>query len=292
MGLIAKASSALRHRSPFRKRQPAQDAVTKQITIDIGDKEDAPSGSVPEPGSTPPGPSLSGGGFAAASVAPSDESSALASAAAPDGSFRPKDLIAGFAGFWASMFSTEQIDDGLERCSSCYLPTTWLGVELIARREYNANTTLYTFGLPDGRGLDLPVCACVLLRAPGRGRIEGEGGSPGAFDPDSDAVRPYTPVTDQPGRFEILVKRYDDGAVSQYLYALQPGATVEFKHIPFNIKAQCTRATPRAASRLPPGRPIRPRAPITAVPDRRVSARASSSVCAHQTRLRARRPSP
>jgi ferredoxin-NADP reductase len=40
------------------------------------------------------------------------------------------------------------------------------------------------------------------------------------------------------GQFELLVKRYDGGAASQYLYELKPGATVEFKHIPFNIKAQ------------------------------------------------------
>ena len=51
------------------------------------------------------------------------------------------------------------------------------------------------------------------------------------FDPEQDAVRPYTPVSDLPdGKFELLVKRYDSGAASQWLYALDVGATVDFKH--------------------------------------------------------------
>ena len=127
-------------------------------------------------------------------------------------------------------------DDGLERCSSCYLPTSWLAVPLIAKREYNHNTSVYSFGLPDGRSLSLPVCACILMRAPGRGRIKD--GGPADFDPEQDAVRPYTPVSESPGKFELLVKRYENGAASQYLFGLSIGAMVEFKHIPFNIKTQ------------------------------------------------------
>ena len=124
-------------------------------------------------------------------------------------------------------------DDGLERCSSCYLPTSWLAVPLIAKREYNHNTSVYSFGLPDGRSLSLPVCACILMRAPGRGRIKD--GGPADFDPEQDAVRPYTPVSESFGKFELLVKRYENGAASQYLFGLSIGAMVEFKHI-LNIK--------------------------------------------------------
>merc|ERR1719231_2178300 len=40
------------------------------------------------------------------------------------------------------------------------------------------------------------------------------------------------------GSFDLLVKRYDGGAVSQYLFSLEIGAMVEFKHISFNIKRQ------------------------------------------------------
>lgn len=128
-------------------------------------------------------------------------------------------------------------DEDVERCSSCYIPTSWLPLPLMSRREYNYDTTIYTFGLPEGQSLNLPVCACILLKAPGKGRKEG--GGKDDFD-GSDAVRPYTPMSDNAmlGQFELLVKRYDGGAASQYLYELKPGATVEFKHIPFNIKAQ------------------------------------------------------
>jgi len=127
--------------------------------------------------------------------------------------------------------------DGLERCSSCYIPTSWLALPLIGKDEYNHDSTIYKFGLPEGQSLNLPVCACILLKAPGKGRKEG--GGKDDFD-GSDAVRPYTPMSDNAmlGKFELLVKRYDGGAVSQYLHGLTVGEMVEFKHIPFNIKAQ------------------------------------------------------
>ena len=127
--------------------------------------------------------------------------------------------------------------DGLARCSTCYIPESWLALPLVSKREYNHDSTIYAFGLPDGQSLCLPVCACILLKAPGKGRKDG--GGPDDFD-GSDAVRPYTPISDNSmlGQFELVVKRYDGGAVSQYLHALDVGASVEFKHIKFNIKAQ------------------------------------------------------
>lgn len=120
--------------------------------------------------------------------------------------------------------------DGLERCSSCYIPTSWLALPLIGKDEYNHDSTIYKFGLPEGQSLNLPVCACILLKAPGKGRKEG--GGKDDFD-GSDAVRPYTPMSDNAmlGKFELLVKRYDGGAVSQYLHGLTVGEMVEFKHI-------------------------------------------------------------
>jgi cytochrome-b5 reductase len=97
--------------------------------------------------------------------------------------------------------------------------------------------TIYAFGLPEGQSLMLPVCACILLKAPGKGRKDG--GGKDDFD-GSDAVRPYTPMSDNSmtGKFELLVKRYDGGAVSSYLFGLEIGSQVEFKHIKFNVKTQ------------------------------------------------------
>ena len=63
----------------------------------------------------------------------------------------------------------------LEYASSCVIPTSWLALPLLAKREYNHNSTIYTFGLPDNKSLSLPVCACLLLKAPGKGRKDGGG---------------------------------------------------------------------------------------------------------------------
>ena len=68
-----------------------------------------------------------------------------------------------------------------------------------------ADATVYGFGLPRNASLRLPACACVLLKAPARGR-----GAKGKDDYDgSDAVRPYVPISSDAihGKFELLVKR-------------------------------------------------------------------------------------
>ena len=61
--------------------------------------------------------------------------------------------------------------------------------------DYNHDTKIFEFGLPEGQGLNLPVCACILLKGK---TADGE-----------DAVRPYTPITDDGvvGRFDLMVKR-------------------------------------------------------------------------------------
>lgn len=125
----------------------------------------------------------------------------------------------------------------LEYASSCFFPTTWQAVPLLAKTEINHDTTLYDFGLPEGKSLSLPTCACILMKAPGRGRKEGGGARD--FD-GTDAVRPYTPVSDNTmlGKFQLVVKRYDAGAASEWLHELPLGSPVEFKHIVFNIKEQ------------------------------------------------------
>lgn len=119
----------------------------------------------------------------------------------------------------------------LEFASSCSLPTSFVELPLLAARPVSRDASVFEFGLPAGASsLDLPVCACILMRAP-----DGAGG---------DHVRPYTPVSApdrDDGSFELLVKRYDDGVASSWLHGLQPGAAGEgsvvgFKHIALNVK--------------------------------------------------------
>ena len=120
--------------------------------------------------------------------------------------------------------------------------------------RYNHDSTIYTFGLPDDVSLALPVCACLLMRASGRGRVEG--GAKDAWD-GSDAVRPYTPISDNAmvGKFELLVKRYPDGAASEWLHGLELGSMVAFKHIKFNIKARNPLLPAPRPCRRPPACP-------------------------------------
>ena len=128
-------------------------------------------------------------------------------------------------------------DAPLEYASTCIIPTTFTDFKLIGKKDYNYDSQVYSFEIPGGKPLGLPVCACILLKAPGRGRKDG--GGKDDFD-GSDAVRPYTPFSppEQAGSFDLLVKRYDGGAVSTWLHELPLGSMVGFKHIKFNIKAQ------------------------------------------------------
>jgi len=118
------------------------------------------------------------------------------------------------------------LPDDPEYCSSCVIPTDWAEVPLLRKKRYSHDSSVFTFGLPRGQSLSLPVCACLLMRG---------------FDAaGQEAVRPYTPTSsnDVQGSFDLLVKVYENGVVSKWLDGLELGTPVGFKHIPFNIKAQ------------------------------------------------------
>ena len=53
-------------------------------------------------------------------------------------------------------------------------------------------------------------------------------------------MRPYTPVSTNAmlGAFQLMVKVYPDGAMGNQLARLAVGDSVDFKHIPFNVKVQ------------------------------------------------------
>ena len=108
----------------------------------------------------------------------------------------------------------------------CVFGEDWTAAKLVAKERCKETTAILTFELPDGsKPLGLSTCACILAK----------------FDRDGAAVvRPYTPISTNAmiGRFELLVKIYDQGAMSQHLDGLQIGDAVEFKHIPFNVKVQ------------------------------------------------------
>merc|ERR1712150_28551 len=110
----------------------------------------------------------------------------------------------------------------------CQLTDAWTKVVLL-ERYLNLDTMILTFGLPDERRpLNLPTCACVLARFTREGASE-------------PVVRPYTPISTNAmlGRFQILIKAYENGIMTQYLACqLALGGTVDFKHTPDNVKVQ------------------------------------------------------
>jgi cytochrome-b5 reductase len=111
--------------------------------------------------------------------------------------------------------------------SSCFIGADFVPLELTGVVDYNHDSKIFEFGLPEGQSLNLPVCACILMK--------------GKTSTGEDAVRPYTPVSDNSmlGKFQLLIKRYEEGVVSKYVHdGLKIGDKVEFKHIPFNVKIQ------------------------------------------------------
>lgn len=87
---------------------------------------------------------------------------------------------------------------------------------------------MFTFATPDGvNPLGLCTCGCILA-------CGGEDKEGNPF------VRPYTPVStnDLKGAFELMVKIYPDGNLSQHLNKMRVGDKLKFKHIEFNVKRQ------------------------------------------------------
>lgn len=129
---------------------------------------------------------------------------------------------------------------GVGYASTCVVPVEWTPYVLESVEQHNHDTAIFRFALPErGQRLGLPVCGCLLMRAKD---CEHGGG---------DAVRPYTPISPSTmtGAFEVMLKLYKEwgspkhphsycppGAVSNHVFGLKPGDSVEFKHIAANVK--------------------------------------------------------
>ena len=103
----------------------------------------------------------------------------------------------------------------------CAFGEEWVAAPLVDRRKVSDDAVLLRFGLADGRSLGLSTCACLLAQGAG-------------------VVRPYTPVSTNAlsGAFELLVKVYPEGALSKHMATIPIGSSVNFKHIPKNVKVQ------------------------------------------------------
>lgn len=111
---------------------------------------------------------------------------------------------------------------------NCQFNEDWSAVPLKSVVQISEDTKVFTFGTPDpSKPLNLPTCGCILA----------QGGKDAEGNP---FVRPYTPVStnDMTGEFQLMVKIYPDGNLSQHMNGMKVGDKLDFKHIKFNVKKQ------------------------------------------------------
>ncbi|OVA00467.1 Oxidoreductase FAD/NAD(P)-binding [Macleaya cordata] len=101
-------------------------------------------------------------------------------------------------------------------------PDKWIKFELQDTARVSHNSQLFRFSFDPTAKLGLDVASCLLTRAPLGQDAEGK---------TKYVVRPYTPISDpdSKGYFDLLVKIYPEGKMSQHLASLKPGDMIEVK---------------------------------------------------------------
>jgi cytochrome-b5 reductase len=95
-------------------------------------------------------------------------------------------------------------------------PVNWKPFQLIESTQTSHNTKLLKFQIPDHQSLGLPVGRHLSVMA----HIDG-----------NKVMRPYTPVSrpDEIGSFSLLIKAYEFGRMSNHLFQLQVGDSLEVR---------------------------------------------------------------
>uniref|UniRef100_A0A7N0ZSQ8 NADH-cytochrome b5 reductase n=1 Tax=Kalanchoe fedtschenkoi TaxID=63787 RepID=A0A7N0ZSQ8_KALFE len=101
-------------------------------------------------------------------------------------------------------------------------PNKWLDFKLEDTATVSHNTKLFRFSFDPSSKLGLDVASCILTRAPLGQDTEGK---------PKYVVRPYTPIspTDAKGYFDLLIKIYPEGKMSQHFASLKPGDVLQVK---------------------------------------------------------------
>eukprot|EP01101_Sappina_pedata_P012297 TRINITY_DN8420_c0_g1_i1.p1 TRINITY_DN8420_c0_g1~~TRINITY_DN8420_c0_g1_i1.p1 ORF type:complete len:310 (+),score=130.47 TRINITY_DN8420_c0_g1_i1:55-930(+) len=98
-------------------------------------------------------------------------------------------------------------------------PKNFKSFVLSEKQKVTSNTNLYRFSLDNkNQELGLPTASCLIVQAP--------------VGPDNKNVsRPYTPISDAhaKGHFDLIVKTYPGGVMSQHLDSLKVGDSLEAK---------------------------------------------------------------
>ncbi|QCD80665.1 NADH-cytochrome b5 reductase-like protein [Vigna unguiculata] len=101
-------------------------------------------------------------------------------------------------------------------------PDKWIEFKLQDTARVSHNTQLFRFSFDPTQKLGLDIASCILTRAPLGQDAEGK---------PKFVVRPYTPISDpdSKGYFDLLIKVYPGGKMSQHFASLKPGDVVEVK---------------------------------------------------------------
>ncbi|KAK4420252.1 NADH-cytochrome reductase-like protein [Sesamum alatum] len=101
-------------------------------------------------------------------------------------------------------------------------PDKWIGFKLQDKVQASHNSQLFRFTFDPSVKLGLDVASCIITRAPMGQNAEGN---------TKYVIRPYTPISDPDakGYFDLLIKVYPEGKMSQHFASLKPGDVVEVK---------------------------------------------------------------
>ncbi|OAY31665.1 NADH-cytochrome b5 reductase-like protein [Manihot esculenta] len=101
-------------------------------------------------------------------------------------------------------------------------PDKWIEFKLQDTARVSHNTHLFRFSFDPSAKLGLDIASCILTRAPLELDAEGK---------TKYVIRPYTPISDPDakGHFDLLIKVYPEGKMSQHFASLKPGDAIEIK---------------------------------------------------------------
>uniref|UniRef100_A0A2P2K5W2 NADH-cytochrome b5 reductase n=1 Tax=Rhizophora mucronata TaxID=61149 RepID=A0A2P2K5W2_RHIMU len=101
-------------------------------------------------------------------------------------------------------------------------PDKWIEFKLQDTARVSHNSHLFRFSFDPSAKLGLDVASCIITRAPLGQDTEGK---------TKYVIRPYTPISDPDakGYFDLLIKVYPEGQMSQHFASLKPGDVVEVK---------------------------------------------------------------
>ncbi|XP_074585650.1 NADH-cytochrome b5 reductase-like protein [Curcuma longa] len=115
-----------------------------------------------------------------------------------------------------------QLDINSDESAIALNPEKWLEFKLQETARVSHNSQLFRFSFDPTAKLGLDVASCILTRAPIGEESDGR---------RKYVIRPYTPISDPDSRgyFDLLIKVYPEGKMSQHFASLTPGDIIEVK---------------------------------------------------------------